>query len=143
LQLNNCSDFLNQQLFYGLRKNVLEFNNEQYNPIVCGEGKESPYRLVMVASSSCYAAYANSTGRKAANATIVEVDPEPRDDNGNWVPGEPFKKFRHWASVMQQPILALKLRRNIRAGEEILAHYEFKHWNSPTTAISDSNREEM
>jgi hypothetical protein len=129
MQLSDFTEDTNQNTFYGLRDNVIEYSNDIYNPIVCSEGRETPWVLVMVASNCCYAALANSVdknNKKKANAVLVEVDPEPCEANGNWTPGEPFKEFSHWLSVMRNPILALKAKRNIMEGEEILAYYDFK-----------------
>jgi len=109
--------------FWGLRKNIIQYD-DSYNPIVCPPGQKQTYHIYLVGSNCCYASFANTSIKKECNACIWPAPPAPTAATQHWVPGAPFSSFEHWWSVIGQPMVVLKLLRNVRQGEEILVHYD-------------------
>lgn len=112
---------MEHEVFLGLRKNVLLYADD-LNPIHVANRQHNIY---LVGSDCCLASYANSVPRSKANCKIVELPPDQNRIPGGWEHRQPFTSLSQWEAVISQPLLCLRLLKNVREGDELLAHYPF------------------
>jgi hypothetical protein len=110
-------------LFLNLRKNIIEIPSDYYNPIVPAPGEISPFKIFLIASDACIAAYANTSTKHRCNAEISEVQPVPTHRTGYWMREHPFSSIDQWTAVTTSAILWLRATKDIKKGEEIFAFY--------------------
>jgi hypothetical protein len=121
MQVENYTQ--NQDIFFNLRKNLIQYP-QHYNPIVPPPGQPTQHHIFLISSDACIASYANTNTRQLCNAEIFELIPKAAARNGHWLPADPFQSLEQWRQVMKEPILCLRLLKNVVKGEEIFAYYQ-------------------
>jgi hypothetical protein len=94
-------------IFYGCRKNIIEFDRV-FNPIIYPTGpdappKDSKLKLFLIASNCCLASYANTAAEDECNARIRTVLP------GSWDSTTGFESLAHFMGIVRKPVLCLEL----------------------------------
>ena len=115
----------NEALHSGLRKNVIQFPDTPYNPIVYPSATQEDdhcddtrLHLYLVASNCCYGSFANTTEPKECNARITDKIPP------GWPSRDGYKNFEHFKNIISSPILCLQATQPINPGDEIFAYYD-------------------
>ena len=115
----------NEALHSGLRKNVIQYPDKPYNPIVYpsttqedDSDEDTRLHLYLVASNCCYASFANTAEEDECNARIIDKIPP------GWASRDGYKNLEHFQTTITSPILCLQAIKPINPGDEIFAHYD-------------------
>ena len=117
----------NEALHSGLRKNVIQFPDSPYNPIVYpmasttqdgDDVDDTRLHLYLVASNCCYGSFANTAGQDECNARIIDKIPP------GWPSRDGYKNLDHFKNIISSPIQCLQATQPINPGDEIFAYYD-------------------